>query len=178
MGIFGFSTNMPSSNVRAAGAFQASPIPSVHAAGAWNNVKTIYARAAGAWQTIWQAFTPHNTMVAGVNGTLTGFVTSSWSPPGAGTMSPSTDPGAHQIVECGSQSGSLGFVYFLFSAASLGQSYFTTFQIQGSDIGLVSLASSAATYSYDGTNQHSVWTWPHATSPILTSGNSYGILTT
>ena len=118
------------------------------------------------------AFTANNTMVAGSLTGFVGFVTSTLAPPGCGSMSPSRDVHSEIISECGKQGAN--FEYWLDSGVSLGQSYFTTFQIDAADIGFVQLASSAASYSFDGT--YSKWIWSSGV-PTLTSGNSYGIAT-
>jgi len=159
--------------VHAAGSFQNTNVEA-HAGGAWQQVQTVFVHAAGSWQTVWVNFTAHNTMVAGNVVAFVGYANSTFDPPGYGTLSPGTDAHGYQIVECGVQNG-VGLEYWLNSGSSLGQSYFTTFQIYGSDIGLISLASSAATYSFS--SPYSVWKWSSVAYPTLTSGNSYGIAT-
>lgn len=89
-----------------------------------------------------------------------------------GTITPSNDSGSHTIYACNVNSGG-AFSYWLFTGSSIGQSYFTNLYIMGIDIGVITLASSAATYSYNGSFSSSTWLW--SSGPALTVGNTYYI---
>lgn len=161
--------------VHAASAWHVIANCQAHAAGSWQQVQTAYVHAGGSWQTVWVNFTAHNTMVAGTQSSLTGYVNATFDPPGCGSISPTTDVGGHTIYSVENSAGS-SFNYLLHTFSNLGQSYFTTFEIYGSDIGLVKLLSSAATYVYNSGTGNCTWSWSSGI-PTITSGNTYGIAT-
>ena len=111
---------------------------------------------------------PQNTMVAATSGTATGYGTNPPNTPSFGTLAPTTSKGGNSVALLCSATGT-GFEFWLQSASSLGQSYFTTLTIWGPGIGVVKLSSSAATYAYA---TYSKWTWASG-GPTLSSGNTY-----